>query len=52
MEREWKECDLNGIPEVIVCYGVELYADPFAYENGTKDEKYYSEVWLPVRKRG
>lgn len=37
--------------EISAGYGVEVYSDVTEYENGTKDEKYHSEVWLPVRKK-
>ena len=32
-------------------YCVELYDDPRKYPNGTKDENYYSEMWIPVVKK-
>jgi AraC family transcriptional regulator len=30
---------------------VEMYDDPRNYPNGTLDENYYSEMWIPVRKK-
>lgn len=30
---------------------VEMYDDPRKYPNGTRDENYYSEMWIPVRKK-
>ena len=32
-------------------YCVEMYDDPGKYPNGTKDENYYTEMWLPIRKK-
>lgn len=32
-------------------YCVELYDDPTKYPKGTMDEKYYSEIWIPIRKK-
>lgn len=30
-------------------YNIERYDDPRQYEKGTRDEKYYCEVWSPVK---
>ena len=32
-------------------YCVEFYDDPTKYEKGTLDENYYSEIWIPVKKK-
>lgn len=32
-------------------YNIEMYNDPSAYHNGTQDENYYSEIWIPVKKK-
>ncbi len=32
-------------------YCVEHYDDPTNYPNGTQDEKYYCEIWIPVKKK-
>ncbi|MDO4299461.1 MAG: AraC family transcriptional regulator [Lachnospiraceae bacterium] len=32
-------------------YCVEYYDDPGKYPNGTLDEKYYCEIWIPVRQK-
>ena len=32
-------------------YCIEMYDDASKYPNGTKDENYYSEIWIPVRKK-
>lgn len=30
-------------------YCVEMYDDPTKYPQGTQDEKYYCEIWIPVK---
>ena len=37
--------------EMAGSYNIELYTSPDDYPNGTGDEQYYSEIWIPVRKR-
>ena len=32
-------------------YCVEMYDDPKKYPNGTGDENYYCEIWIPVKKK-
>lgn len=32
-------------------YCVEMYDAPNKYPNGTNDENYYTEIWLPVKKK-
>lgn len=32
-------------------YCVEMYDAPDKYPKGTQDEKYHSEIWIPVRKK-
>lgn len=32
-------------------YCVEMYADPREFSKGTMDEEYYSEIWIPVKKK-
>ena len=32
-------------------YCVEMYDDPSKYEKGTQDEKYYCEIWIPVKQK-
>ena len=32
-------------------YCVEMYDDPTKYPNGTQDEKYYCEIWIPVKQK-
>lgn len=35
--------------EIAAGYNIEMYSDPAEYANGVQDEKYYCEVWIPVR---
>lgn len=37
--------------EIAAGYNVELYEDPAKYPKGTQDENYYSEVWIPIKKK-
>lgn len=37
--------------EIAAGYNVELYSDPNDYPNGAQDENYYSEMWIPVKKK-
>ena len=37
--------------EIAGGYNIELYTDLSKYENGNQDEKYYSEIWIPVKKK-
>lgn len=39
----------NGEYEIGAGYNVELYSDPAQFPNGTRDDKYYTEVWIPVK---
>ena len=32
-------------------YCVEYYDDPTKYEQGTLDENYYCEIWIPIKKK-
>lgn len=32
-------------------YCIEMYDDAGKYENGTSDENYYCEIWIPVKKK-
>ncbi|MDO5411607.1 MAG: effector binding domain-containing protein [Lachnospiraceae bacterium] len=32
-------------------YCVEMYDDPTKYPKGTQDEKYYCEIWTPVKQK-
>ncbi len=37
--------------EIAAGYNVEMYTDMADYPNGTQDENYYSEIWIPVKKK-
>ncbi|MCH5348037.1 MAG: AraC family transcriptional regulator [Oscillospiraceae bacterium] len=37
--------------EMSAGYCVEMYDDASKYPNGTNDENYYSEIWIPVKKK-
>lgn len=37
--------------EIAAGYCVEMYEDPAKYPNGTMDENYYTEIWIPVKKK-
>ncbi|WP_099204544.1 AraC family transcriptional regulator [Scatolibacter rhodanostii] len=32
-------------------YNIELYSNPIDFPNGNQDENYYSEIWIPVKKK-
>ena len=32
-------------------YNIEMYEDPKNYPGGVQDEKYYSEIWIPVKRK-
>ena len=37
--------------EIAGGYNIEMYTDPSEYRNGIMDEKYYTEVWIPIKKK-
>ncbi len=37
--------------EIAAGYCIEMYEDPAKYECGVQDENYYSELWIPVKKK-
>lgn len=37
--------------EVAAGYCIEMYDDPRKYPKGTEDENYYSEIWIPIKKK-
>lgn len=37
--------------EIAAGYNIEMYENPNDYKNGTQDENYYSEIWIPVKKK-
>lgn len=38
--------------EIAAGYNIELYHDPAGYPKGLQDEQYYSEIWIPVKRKG
>lgn len=32
-------------------YNIEMYSDVSKYENGVENENYYSEIWIPIKKK-
>lgn len=38
--------------EIAAGYCVEMYDDASKYPNGTADENYYAEMWIPIKKKG
>ncbi|MDD3429524.1 MAG: AraC family transcriptional regulator [Oscillospiraceae bacterium] len=32
-------------------YNIEMYSNPTDYPKGVQDEKYYSEIWIPVKRK-
>ena len=37
--------------EIVAGYYIEMYTDASNYPKGNKDENYYSEIWIPVKKK-
>ena len=37
--------------EIAAGYNIECYSDPKDYKKGVEDEKYYCEVWIPIKKK-
>lgn len=37
--------------EIAAGYHIEMYSNPNDYAKGTEDKNYYSEIWIPVRKK-
>lgn len=37
--------------EIAAGYNIEMYSNPDNYKNGTDDEKYYCEIWIPIKKK-
>ena len=48
-ETEW--LPQNRDYEIAAGYHIEMYSNPADYAEGTGDENYYSEIWIPVRKK-
>lgn len=37
--------------EIAEGYNIEMYSDAKNYKNGIEDDKYYCEIWIPVKKK-
>lgn len=37
--------------EIAAGYNIEMYSDPKDYKKGVDDEKYYCEIWIPIKKK-
>ncbi len=37
--------------EIAFGCNIEMYDDPCKFSKGTQDENYYSEIWIPVKKK-
>ena len=37
--------------EIAAGYNIELYSNPKDYKKGVEDDKYYCEVWIPIKKK-
>lgn len=37
--------------EIAAGYNIEMYNNPADYVQGTQDKNYYSEIWIPVKKK-
>ena len=37
--------------EIAAGYNIECYSNPKDYKKGIEDEKYYCEVWIPIKKK-
>ncbi len=37
--------------EIAAGYNIEMYSDPADYTGGVQDKNYYSEIWIPVRRK-
>lgn len=37
--------------EIAEGYNIEMYTDATNYPNGVQDDNYYSEIWIPVKKK-
>lgn len=37
--------------EIAAGYNIEMYSNPKDYKKGIDDEKYYCEIWIPIKKK-
>lgn len=47
--KEWLPNSNNY--EIAAGYNIEMYSNPKDYKKGVNDEKYYCEVWIPVKRK-
>lgn len=47
--KEWLPNSNNY--EIADGYNIEMYSNPKDYKNGVDDEKYYCEIWIPIKKK-
>ena len=47
--KEWLPNSNNY--EIAAGYNIEMYSNPKDYKKGVNDEKYYCEIWIPVKKK-
>lgn len=51
-ERIFKEWLPNSNDyEIAAGYNIEMYSNPKDYKKGIDDEKYYCEIWIPIKKK-
>lgn len=46
-----KPKDFEIIEIIAAGYNTECYSNPKDYKKGIEDEKYYCEVWIPIKKK-
>lgn len=47
--KEWLPNSNNY--EIADGYNIEIYSDPKDFKKGVDDEKYYVEIWIPIKKK-
>ena len=47
--KEWLPNSNNY--EIAAGYNIEMYSNPKDYKKGVNDEKYYCEIWIPIKKK-
>lgn len=51
-EKIFKEWLPNSTEyEIAAGYNIEMYSNPDDYAKGVEDEKYYCEIWIPIKKK-
>lgn len=41
----------NNMYEIAAQYNIEMYSSCSDFEKGTRDEEYYCEIWIPIRRK-